>query len=78
LYWKQIKSNNDRSFKFENDSIEINYSFWADKGIMSFSLTNRLPIPIYIDWKKSNFISNNDKFNYWDGEERSNGINIGK
>lgn len=70
-------SNDERSFKFENDSIEINYSFWADKGIMSFSVTNQLPIPIYIDWKKSNFISNNDKFNYWDDEERSKGINLG-
>jgi hypothetical protein len=71
-------ANNDRSFKFQNDSIEINYSFWADKGIMSFSVTNKLSIPIYIDWKKSNFISNNDKFNYWDDEERSKGINVRK
>jgi hypothetical protein len=67
-------SNNERSYKFENDSIEINYSFWADKGIMSFSVYNKLSKPIYIDWKKSNFISNNNKFNYWNDEERSKAL----
>jgi hypothetical protein len=66
--------NNERSYKFENDSIEINYSFWADKGIMSFSVFNKTSKPIYIDWKKSNFISNTNKFNYWDDETKTKGI----
>lgn len=70
-------SNNERSYKFENDSIEIRYSFWADKGIMSFSIYNKLSTPIYIDWKKSNFISNSFKFNYWYDEERMNGASAG-
>jgi len=55
---------------YENDSLKVTYAFWANKGILSFTVFNKLEIPIYIDWKKSSFISNSFKFDYWVDEER--------
>lgn len=42
----------DGFWVYETDSIKLTYSFWADKGVMSFSVYNKLNKPIYIDWKK--------------------------
>ncbi len=68
----------DSTYRYETDSLVINYSFWYDKGIMAFSIYNKLPVPIYIDWKRSSFISNIYKFNYWSDEVISKGIGVGK
>ena len=57
---------------YENDSILVSYYFWAEKGIMSFTIYNKLSIPIYVDWKKSALISNSTKLNYWEDEEFTN------
>lgn len=57
-------------FVFENDSVKITYTFWKWKGIMSFDVYNKLDVPIYIDWKKSSFIYNTYKMNYWVDEEK--------
>ncbi|MDO8999393.1 MAG: hypothetical protein Q7W45_06480 [Bacteroidota bacterium] len=51
---------------FETDSVKISYTFWSDKGLMSFSIFNKLDKPIYIDWKSCAFIDNGNKLNYWD------------
>jgi hypothetical protein len=65
----ETKSNScklkDDTFFFENDSIKITYSLWANQGVMSFGIFNKMNIPIYIDWKKSSFIYNGIKLNYW-------------
>ncbi len=39
---------------------------------MAFSIYNKLNKPIYIDWKKSNYINNSNKFDYWADEVQSN------
>ena len=52
-------------FTYENDTLKIIYSFWGANGIMSFAVYNKLNIPLYIDWKKSSFISNSKKLTYW-------------
>lgn len=54
---------------YETDTIKITYAFWGKKGIMSFSVFNKLDKPIYIDWKKSSYIDNSNKFDYWIDEE---------
>ena len=36
---------------------------------MTFTIFNKLDIPIYIDWKKSSYIDNSVKLNYWVDEE---------
>lgn len=50
---------------FNNDSIAIYYSFWREKGTMAFQLINLLDVPVYIDWRKSSYISGMEKFDYW-------------
>jgi hypothetical protein len=69
LYETKPMSNlNNQESSFENDSIRIVYSFWSESGSYSFSLYNKLSIPLYIDWKKSSLVKNNDKLNYWSDE----------
>jgi len=64
-----IKSDNvpkkNDIYIYENDTLEISYSFWSKNGRMAFSIYNKLDIPIYVDWKKASFIANSNKFNYW-------------
>jgi hypothetical protein len=56
---------------FETDTIKVTYEFWARKGVMSFSVYNKLDKPIYIDWKNCSFIYNSNKLNYWVDEQQS-------
>lgn len=56
-------------FVFENDTVKILYSFWNEKGLVNFSIYNKLDRPLYIDWKKSSYVDNSVKLNYWSDEE---------
>lgn len=65
-------SNHSKDFwVLENDTVKLTYEFWADKGIMAFSIYNKVDRPIYVDWKNSSFIYNSNKLNYWVDEEYS-------
>src|SRR3990170_4099458 len=55
----------DGNYVFENDTLKITYSFWASKGIMSFSIYNKLNKPVYIDWENSSVVYNDKTLNYW-------------
>jgi len=57
-------------YVFENDSLKITYSFWKQRGLMTFAIFNKLDKPLYIDWKKSSYIDNSVKLNYWIDEEK--------
>jgi len=57
-------------YVFENDTLKITYSFWSEKGLMTFAIFNKSNKPIYIDWKKSSYIDNSVKLNYWIDEEK--------
>lgn len=65
------------NFVFENDSIKLTYSFWGDKGVLTYSLENKLDKPIYVDWKSSSFIVNGKKFDYWEEKIISNTVTTG-
>ena len=67
----------EHTYNYENDTVKITYSFWADEGIMAFSIFNKSDKPLYIDWKKSNYISNSNKFNYWEDIEYTKGASVG-
>ncbi len=56
---------NSKGFVYENDSLTMTYNFWSEHGSLAFVLYNKLSIPIYVDWKKSSFIYNGGKFDYW-------------
>jgi hypothetical protein len=55
----------DSYLTFENDTIQIVYSFWNENGIMAFNVYNKLNVPLYIDWKKSSFIDMGNKLDYF-------------
>ncbi|MCB9187279.1 MAG: hypothetical protein H6601_11135 [Flavobacteriales bacterium] len=63
-------------YKFENDTVRITYRFWKLKGLMAFDIYNKLDVPLYVDWKKSSFIYNGYKLNYWLDEETSSATAI--
>lgn len=50
---------------FENDTVKITYSFWQKDGTIAYSILNKLNTPIYIDWKKSSYVGNGVKADYW-------------
>ncbi len=61
-------------YVFESDTVKITYSFWAENGIMSFAVYNKLDVPIYIEWKNSSFICNDNKFDYWIDESQTKSL----
>ncbi len=61
----------DKSLVFENDSIKVTYFFWTDRGMMSFSVYNKLNTPIYVDWKRSGYMINGAKYNYYEQKAES-------
>jgi len=69
-------SKNDSVYYFENDTLKIVYSFWKEKGILGYEVYNKLPIPIYIDWKKCSFVVNSVKMNYWADETISTSTSV--
>ncbi len=58
-----IKKNS--TYVFDNDTIQVTYDLWADGGKMDFTLTNKSEKPIYIDWKRSSFVFNERKSDYY-------------
>lgn len=74
----ETKTNNvktvDETYLFENDSLTITYNLWRERGLMQFTIYNKLNVPLYIDWRKSSYIDNAVKLNYWEDVERTNAI----
>lgn len=65
----------DGRFIYENDTVKITYSFWAENGVMNMRIYNKLNVPIFIDWKVSNFIDNNNNLQYWYDVQNSTSVN---
>lgn len=61
----------DEYYVYETDTIRITYLFWEDKGLMNFTVFNKLDKPLYIDWKNSAFIQNDKKIDYWADEQKT-------
>jgi hypothetical protein len=49
----------------ENADIKVTYDMWSEDGITYFSIYNKADKPMYIDWKRSVFIYNDWKNDYW-------------
>ena len=47
--------NRGRELVYENDTLRIQYDFWHERGLLSFSVYNKLGRPLYIDWAQSGF-----------------------
>ena len=72
-YHQLYKINAETSLKveknfivYENDTLSVTYNFWAENGILSFAIFNKTDKPLYIDWKKSSYILNFQKLNFWE------------
>ena len=63
-------------YVFENDTVQITYMFFAENGLMSFSIYNKTNSVFYIDWKKSSFIINSKSLKYWNDGENNNSAGI--
>jgi hypothetical protein len=66
----------DDYYAFENDTVLITYNFWSEKGFMEFAIFNKLNIPIYVDWKKSSYIDNKVKLNYWSDDVTTTSVTL--
>tara|TARA_R100000306_G_scaffold31558_1_gene33631 strand:- start:16201 stop:16962 length:762 start_codon:yes stop_codon:yes gene_type:complete len=77
----ETKANNvetvDDTYVYENDSLKITYNLWKEKGLMQFEIYNKLNVPLYIDWRKSSYIDNTVKLNYWEDVEHTNALYLG-
>ncbi|CAN5282200.1 hypothetical protein BH09BAC1_BH09BAC1_15850 [soil metagenome] len=72
---EKVPSQN-HSYVYQNDSIAVIYTFWAKKGVLAFSIYNKLEVPIYIDWKKCSYISKGNKWDYWKDDKTVNGTSV--
>jgi len=63
-----ISIDRNEYYVFENDSLRMVYTFWANRGSMAFSIYNKLEVPLYINWKRSSLILNAQKTDYWADE----------
>lgn len=52
----------------DSDTIMVRYSFWAEKGRISFVIFNKTNRQIFVDWKNSALIANDQKVDYWKDE----------
>ena len=60
----------------ENEDLRINYDLWGEHGMMYFTIYNKSKKPVYIDWKKSVFIHNQWKNDYWVEKTTSEAITV--
>lgn len=67
----------DHHYVYENDTLRITYDLWEDNGQMSFSVYNKLKVPLFVDWKNSSFISNDVSYKYWQDVENSTSVSSG-
>lgn len=71
-----ISLEDEGTYVYENDSLKITYSFWKENGLMTFSVYNKLDKPIYVDWRRSSYIDNSVKLDYWKDEEQSTTLSL--
>ena len=49
----------------ENDSVKISYKFEGLNCPVSIGIFNKLPVPLYVDWKRSAVIVDSLLISYW-------------
>lgn len=60
-----LNENDTHEFIYDNDSVLIRYNFNGANCPVSLYLENKLDVPLYIDWKRSSIIQNNQSKPYW-------------
>lgn len=49
----------------ENDTLIVKYVFHGANCPVTITIVNKLDIPLYVDWRRSAVIVNNESFSYW-------------
>ncbi|MCW3127827.1 MAG: hypothetical protein JWO03_3485 [Bacteroidetes bacterium] len=57
-------------YTYENDTLRMDYVFWADGGVMAFRIINKTDKPLYINWFKSAYVSNIGRSQYWNEQNK--------
>ena len=65
--------NENQELVHENDSVRIIYNFNGYGGPVTITVTNKLQVPIYIDWQKSAIITDGHAVSYAPKEVRIEG-----
>ncbi|AHM63358.1 hypothetical protein D770_25565 [Flammeovirgaceae bacterium 311] len=60
-----LEANENQEFYLENDSLIIKYSFYGDGGPVHISIYNKMEVPLYVDWKRSALVLNDQSHTYW-------------
>jgi len=56
-----LKKNENKEFSVENDTVSIKYKFSGQNFQLSQTIYNKLQVPLYVDWLKTNIIVNGNQ-----------------
>ena len=56
-----LKKNDNKEFSVENDTVSIKYKFTGQNFQLSQTIFNKLQVPLYIDWQRTNIIVNGNQ-----------------
>lgn len=69
----RMSMNEKQEFIYENDSVLLLYNFNGPNAPVNITIQNKLQVPLYIDWKKSALIINDQAVSYVPSEMRIEG-----
>ncbi len=61
----QVENYEDDVFAYENEDLAIAYDFWTEGGVLLFNITNKSDQDLYIDFSKSIFEINNERYDFY-------------
>jgi len=53
-----LEKNKNNEYSIDNDTVSIKYKFSGENFLLSQTIFNKLEIPLYIDWDRTNVIVN--------------------
>ncbi|OQP59318.1 hypothetical protein [Niastella populi] len=69
----KMPMNEKQEFVYENDSLRLVYNFNGPNAPVNITVHNKLQVPLYIDWKKSAVVINDQAVSYVPSELRIEG-----
>ena len=56
-----LKKTENKEFSIENDTVSIKYKFSGENFKLSQTIFNKLQVPLYVDWQRTNIIVNGNQ-----------------
>lgn len=53
------------NYVYEDDTVQIAFAFWAEKGAFIFRIQNKLSVPLYVDWFKTTLLAGAVKLDFF-------------